>query len=156
MNLDKMFSFQKELDEYTYHDLDSKKCSLISDKILAFQVQIAKLADETQCFNYWGKGNPPRTSVLLEKYVDCLYYLLSIGLEKAYADINLSIKPMDIALTDHFLNLYVDLNDFLICSSKDHYLTLVEDFFSLSLSLDLTFDMVQEAYKNKRSIMLEG
>lgn len=69
-------------------------------KLLALQVELAECANEWRGFKKWSKDQKPRIEVLtnnpdktdknkpwlirnllLEEYVDCLHFILSIGLE---------------------------------------------------------------------------
>ena len=152
MNLQKLYALQKELDSriVSEHNLQSE--NLIQRKTLALQVEIGELANETRCFKYWSDKAPSPKDVILEEYVDCLHFILSIGLEKNFQDINIEPKLTDASLTDQFLNLYIDLNDFIICLSHDQYITLFEDFLNLGLSLGFTEEETENAYIRKNSI----
>lgn len=149
MNLQRLFALQKELDLriVSQHNLQSE--NLIQRKVLALQVEIGELANETRCFKYWSDKGPSAKDVILEEYVDCLHFILSIGLEKEFSDIDIEPKFVDTSLTEQFLNLYIDLNDFIICSSYDQYATLFECFLSLGLTLGFTGEDVENAYLDK-------
>lgn len=152
MNLEKLFALQKELDLRirSQHHLEAH--NLIQRKILALQVEIGELANETRCFKYWSEKQPSPKDVILEEYVDCLHFILSIGLEKEFPNIAIEAKLTDTSLTDQFLNLYIDLNDFLICQTVEQYITLFEDFLSLGVSLGFTDKDVENAYFDKNFI----
>jgi len=152
MNLDELFKLQMELDKkiVEQHALQNK--SLVSEKILALQVEIGELANETRCFKYWSTKKPSEKSVILEEYVDCIHFLLSIGLEYKFTDISVDAVVSDSKLTDQFINIYIDLNDFIICSSKDHYSTLFEDFLSLGSSIGFSEEDIMEHYLIKNNI----
>ncbi len=81
--------------------------------------------------------------------MDCLHFILSIGLDKNFVDINLEPKTVNSSLTEQFLNLYIDLNDFVICLSHDQYLTLFDDFISLGIALGFTDRDIENAYLEK-------
>jgi len=113
MNLTKLFEAQKALDERIVAEKGLQGQNLLSEKILALQVELGELANEWRVFKFWSKDREPRTSTecerceenavwcgdelfsddcpdcnstgfvnpLLEEYVDCLHFLLSIGLE---------------------------------------------------------------------------
>lgn len=149
MNLQRLFALQKELDLkiVSQHNLQSQ--NLIQRKILALQVEIGELANETRCFKYWSDKSPSSKEVILEEYVDCLHFILSIGLEKDFSDINVDPKLTGNSLTEQFLNLYIDLNDFIICLSYDQYITLFEDFLSLGLALGFTETDIENGYLEK-------
>lgn len=152
MNLSKLFELQKELDEHIIEQHNLKGVSLLSRKILALNVEIGELANETRCFKYWSTKKPSSKNVILEEYVDCLHFILTIGLEKDFSDVDIEIKSMDYSLTEAFQNLYIDVNDFVVCSTKDHYITLFEDFLSLGINLGFTEQDIEEAYLEKNNI----
>lgn len=154
MNLQNLFVMQEKLDHHIMeqHNLYGK--TLFSEKLLALQVEIAELANETRCFKFWSNKGPSSNEAILEEYVDCLHFILTIGLEKGYSDAVFTIpkENIDTDITDQFLNIYIDINDFIICSSKDHYETLFEDFLCLGSSLGFTEIEIENAYYRKNTI----
>jgi dimeric dUTPase (all-alpha-NTP-PPase superfamily) len=152
MNLSKLFELQKELDERIREQHNLQGVSLLSKKILALNVEIGELANETRCFKYWSDRKPSDKNVILEEFVDCLHFILTIGLEKDFSDVCIEFKSMDYSTTEAFVNLYIDVNDFLVCSTKDHYITLFEDFLSLGENLGFTEEDMEEAYLAKNII----
>jgi dimeric dUTPase (all-alpha-NTP-PPase superfamily) len=149
MNLEKLFELQKELDSRILNQHNLQEKPLLQKKVLALQVELGELANETRCFKFWSIKEPSTAEVILEEYVDCLHFLLSIGIEKGYKDIHIDVKHVEYPLTDQFLNLYIDVNDFVICSSMDQYLTLFEDFLNLGLNLGFTEEQIEAAYLKK-------
>jgi dimeric dUTPase (all-alpha-NTP-PPase superfamily) len=152
MNLQKLFQMQKELDDriLKQHNLNDK--SLLQKKLLALQVELGELANETRCFKYWSSKGPSSRNIILEEYVDCLHFILTIGLEKDFADVEVDLKRVEYPITDQFLNIFIDVNDFIICSSKDQYVTLFEDFLNLGLSLQFSLEDIEEGYIRKNRI----
>ncbi|MEW8956278.1 dUTP diphosphatase [Clostridium sp.] len=153
MNLQKLFQLQKELNDRILEEHNLNNSSLFPKKILALQVELGELANETRCFKYWSTKEPSNKEVILEEFVDCLHFILTIGLDKGFCDIDVETIAGEYSLTDQFLNLYIDLNDLVITSSKDHYVTLFEDFLSLGHTLGFTSKEIEEAYlsKNKKN-----
>lgn len=152
MNLEELFKLQLELDKKIVEQHALQNRSLVSEKILALQVEIGELANETRCFKYWSTKKPSSKEIILEEYVDCFHFLLSIGLEFKFTDIQVQGVNLDNKLTEQFLNIYIDVNDFTICSSRDHYITLFEDFLSLGESLDFTEEDILRHYHKKNDI----
>ena len=146
MDLVKLFELQENLDERTKKNIPMKKKDLLSQKTLALQVKMAELANETQCFKFWTNDAPTNKDLILKSYVDCLYFILTLGLEKGFTDIKVNIKVNEDIITSQFLNIYIDINDFIVCSSKDHYITLFEDFISLGEKLGLSINEIETAY----------
>ena len=85
--------------------------------------------------------------LILKNYIACLKQILSLGIKNGYNDINeISIVPSDECLSEQFLSLYIDVNDLIISPSRDHFLTLLEDFLSLSISLNLTEQSIENNF----------
>jgi Uncharacterized protein conserved in bacteria len=152
MNLEKLFKLQNELDcrILKQHNLENEPLS--QKKLLALQVELGELANETRCFKYWSNKKPSEKEVILEEFVDCLHFILSIGIEKDFNNVSLDLKVPDYPLTDQFLNIYIDVNDLLISPSKDHYATLFEDFLNLGTSLGFAISEIENAYLRKNLI----
>jgi dimeric dUTPase (all-alpha-NTP-PPase superfamily) len=140
MNLEKLYEFQSMLDKGMQDRLDVQGKPLLTKKILALQVKLGELANETQCFKFWISKKSSIRRKILEKYIDCIYIIFSIGIEKGFVETQFSVREVEYELTDHFLNMFIDLNDFMTCSSKDNYITLIEALLSLSLVFDFTED----------------
>lgn len=140
MNLEKLYEFQSILDKGMQDRLDVQGKPLLTRKILALQVKLGELANETQCFKFWLSKKSSIRRKVLEKYIDCIYIIFSIGIEKGFIETEFTVTEVEYELTDHFLNMFIDLNDFMVCSSKDNYITLIEALLSLSLIFGFTED----------------
>lgn len=140
MNLEKLYEFQNKLDKDMQKRLDVQGKLLLSQKLLALQVKIGELANETQCFKFWMSKKAPARRKILNKYIECIYFILSIGIEKGFTETEFAVKEVEYELTEQFLNLFIDMNDFMVCSSKDHYVTLMEDLLGLSLGFGFSQD----------------
>lgn len=154
MNLQNLFIMQEKLDKNIIetHNLHNK--CLFSEKLLALQVELAELANETRCFKFWSNKGPSSKDVILEEYVDCLHFILTIGLDKGfrYSNFNISKEDTSLDITNQFLSIYIDINDLMICTSKDQYETLLEDFLCLGVSLGFTEKDIEEGYCKKNTI----
>ncbi|MEY8763224.1 MULTISPECIES: dUTP diphosphatase [Clostridium] len=153
MNLTKLFELQENLDQRIKKNISGDKNSLISKKILALQVKMAELANETRCFNFWSNDKTINRNLILKSYINSLCFMLTLGVEKGFTDIEIKIKSSEYDMTSQFLNLYIDINDFVISSSKDHYITLFEDFISLGNKLGFSPKEIEEAYYYNNSVI---
>lgn len=151
MNLQKLFELQQALNDRIVAEHNLKGDSLLPKQLLALHVELGELANKTNCFKYWSNKVSSDKSIILEEYVDCLKFILTIGLHKKYNDIEISSTPSEYNLIDQFLNLYIDVNDLLIASSKDHYITLFEDFLSLGVTLGFSENDIEDSYLIKNS-----
>src|SRR5690625_2941081 len=108
MNLSKLFPIQKKLDDRIVKEKGLEGQDLLDEKILALQVELGELANEWRGFKFWSEDQSPniiychacngygyfdstyqeacgychatgiQESPLLEEYVDCLHFMLSI------------------------------------------------------------------------------
>ncbi|MDZ7542613.1 dUTPase, partial [Clostridium perfringens] len=117
-------------------------------KHLELHTKLSSLADETKFYKYWiDNDNPINKSVLFEKYLECFDHIFNIGIDRHYDHIKeVVIKPNDYCLSDQFLNLFIDLNDLIISPSDDHYMTLIEDFISLGITLGYSESKIKESF----------
>lgn len=167
MNLGKLFELQRELDDRIeqQHPVQPGEDRL-AKKILALQVELGELANEWRGFKFWSDDQEPRTSVfapgvadeynsnpLLEEYVDCLHFILSIGLEIGYESAWVSY-PSEGAKNHNFT-----VESFSNCINlaglmrvDDYYNQLFQYFLDLGYLLDFTWEQIEQAYLEKNKV----
>ncbi|MDV3427974.1 MAG: dUTP diphosphatase [Bacillota bacterium] len=146
MDVDNLILFQRERDKRILKTQHLEGQSLLTKKILAFQVSIGELAAETNCYNFWSESKKTDKDLILTKYIKSLRSLVSIGIEKNFSELTTEDKELDLEITEQFLNLFIDTNDLIVCSSKDNYITLLEDFLCLGRSLGLDDNIIKSNY----------
>lgn len=152
MNLQKLFQMQNTLDHRIEEEHNLKGVPLFQKKVLSLQVELGELANETRCFKFWSTKKPSSKDVILEEYVDCIHFILSLGLEKNFQDITLNAKCITAELSQQFLTVYTNIADFIICSSIDNYLNIFENFLSLGKNLGFSEEDIENAYFYKNKI----
>lgn len=152
MNLQRLFEMQNTLDKRIEIEHNLEGIPLLQKKILALQIELGELANETRCFKFWSTKKPSTKDIILEEYVDCLHFILSIGIEKSFEDITINTKHITSELSEQFLNLYINIADFIICSSIDNYLNIFENFLSLGENLGFCIEDIENAYLHKNNI----
>ncbi len=152
MQLKELFAVQKTLNERIVREHQLDPAELKNKKYLALLTEIGELANETRCFKYWSKKDPSPREKILEEYVDCLHFILTIGIDLGFEDVvpDHNLETMD--LTTHFLNLFLAVNELVSFSSMNSYEVLVEDFFALGIALGFSVEEVQAAYFSKNKI----
>jgi len=181
MNLNKLFDTQRLLDariEKEHPRVEGE--DRLAKKILALQVELGELANEQRSWKFWSKDQEPRTKVfdeeydsihmesigleqknpLLEEYVDCLHFILSIGL-----DYKIDIKSIEVQLkdfnkwetVDKQFNYIFHLAGYLpYISQKEvidkYYVNLFVDFVGLGEMLGFTWEQIETAYYSKNAI----
>lgn len=179
MNLTKLFETQRILDariEKEHPRIEGE--DRLAKKILALQVELGELANEQRSWKFWSNDQEPRgkgklikrglnifdngkwnqiyppvfENPLLEEYVDCLHFILSIGLELGWKPsvIDLYLKSDDI--NNQFTGLFYEVAHFSGHRLKDNYYKLVEVFVGLGEMLGFTWDQVEQAYYDKNAI----
>ena len=152
MNLQKLFQMQDALDKRIQAEHNLAGIPLLRKKILSLQVELGELANETRCFKFWSTKKASSDAVILEEYVDCLHFILSIGIEKNFEDIALNTKYITSELSEQFLILYVNIADFIACSSIDNYYNIFHNFLCLGKNLGFSHEAIENAYLHKNNI----
>ncbi|MFS1186843.1 dUTP diphosphatase [Bacillus amyloliquefaciens] len=171
MNLQKMFEMQKVLDDRIIKEKGLEGQDLLPNLILALQVELAECANEWRGFKHWSNDREPRTkhplevspngafrkggNPLLEEYVDCLHFILSIGNRLDYND----SETINIILSK-YLNIRGILNPKWLFSSlistvaftRQNYINLFINFFTLGKRLGFTIEQIEAAYMDKNAV----
>lgn len=152
MNIQELFDIQKQLDNKILKEHGLEEDNLLQPKTLALLVELGELANETRCFKYWSKKGPSPQEVILEEYVDCLHFILSIGLHEGYRDISLSQRDLQQEKTEIFLDIYRKTNQLQEESTKEKYIELFETFLALGSKLGFSWEEVHQAYLKKNEV----
>lgn len=190
LTLQEMYEMQKQLDSRIIREKGLEGRDLLPNTVLALQVEIAELANEWRGFKHWSNDREPRTRVkdclgcsgckssegceicgganpLLEEYVDCLHFFLSIARQ-------LSLDAEDLYMPDDELEgdtsiLFTELlhnvgminghrfPNHLIEDTerwqKEYFQTALYLFYLLGEQrLGFTFDQIAAAYVAKNAV----
>lgn len=156
MQISDLFSIQREANSKVIIDTSLSEYKIFARKHLQLQIKMSDLANETQCYKYWlnDESKLDKDSIF-KKYISCFKQILSLGLDNNYDNIEeMLIQPSEYCLSDQFLNLYIDINDLIISPSEDHFVTLVEDYLSLGVSLGLSEEMIVEGFYDHKDLQI--
>jgi dimeric dUTPase (all-alpha-NTP-PPase superfamily) len=162
MNLEKLFSMQKVLrDRIGYNEPDR-----FNKLILALLVELGECANEWRGFKFWSVNQLPHTSAvrvpcmmeedkeyynpLLEEYVDCLHFILELGIEVRAVDPWKPIYEEDV--TEQFRTLYYHISLINEYNGHDSYEYAVSYFLGLGEMLGFTWEQIEQAYMEKNKI----
>lgn len=171
MNFHELFEMQEKLDQEIIEKKGLEGQDLLSEKILAFQVEVAELCNEWRGFKFWSKDQEPRIHLihkdqhgqcapvernpLLEEYVDGLHFLLSIGLEigctTQYNYYPLD-SPLNLSLVDTFTSLMVDVEALRESERVRGYVMIFCRYLSLGEQLGFTGEVIEKAYLSKNKV----
>ena len=103
-----------------------------------------------------GTGDDDSKNPLLEEYVDCLHFILSIGLEVGADDFLESYDDWSYMAEKNVVNLFATLYQIdwgrLDDNSSDEYFEGFEYFMTLGRELGFTWEQIEEAYLTKNKI----
>lgn len=176
MNLAKLFEMQRVLDQRIINKHpELKGQDNLEWKVLALQVELGECANEWRGFKKWSNDQNPRLegsrgakdflgapiieyyNPLLEEYVDCLHFILSIGIELGFININIWHIPEENSMK-YFMKCFEDIGSlyFVYCVegkvTKEMYERLFGTFIALGESLGFTWEQIEQAYFEKNAI----
>ncbi|WP_258729594.1 dUTP diphosphatase [Bacillus atrophaeus] len=178
MNLEKMFEMQKALDDRIIKEKGLEGQDLLPNLILALQVELAECANEWRGFKHWSNDQEPRICVidkkgqtakeyyknpLLEEYVDCLHFILSIGNRIGFnndatiqqiikrskereVETNIGIGKAFSHLMSLVFGFYFSIED------EGTYVRSFERFLNLGKMLGFTPEQIEAAYMEKNAV----
>lgn len=177
MDLTKLFEMQRKLDDHIYQEHPELKDQNNLDwKILALQVELGECANEWRGFKKWSYDQEPRTEVyfgpleipevgtyknpLLEEYVDCLHFILSIGLELNTRNIVVDSDYTRDTITKTFNELFRAVAELEVRADsgddysdiREMYEILLNTFVGLGEMLGFEWRKVEQAYFEKNVI----
>jgi len=174
MNLEKLFEAQRKLDEHIEREHPRQEGEdRLAKKILALMVELGELANEHRGFKFWSNDQKPRTNAvrhkkidgkyyfdgvynpLLEEYVDCLHFILSIGLEIEVSDedIEIALEIKENQTSQNTFDQFVLVINWANSMHDDNYYhELLASFIVLGEMLGFTWEQVEEAYFQKNAI----
>jgi dimeric dUTPase (all-alpha-NTP-PPase superfamily) len=165
LRLQKFYDMQLELDQdiYTRHGIEVTE-EIIDKKIFAFKVELGECANNAPVFKYWKKDITFKTKVakapymdiddadfynpLLDEYVDCWHFLLSIGISREY---DRFVKVAEPHKVDDLFCAFKELMDNpLNCSGA--YIRVVNLLYGLGIALGFDEKDILNGYLAKNQI----
>ncbi|PSL35213.1 dimeric dUTPase (all-alpha-NTP-PPase superfamily) [Planomicrobium soli] len=149
MNLQNLFEMQKDLDSFIQETRKIDE-NVFRKKGLALLVELAELANETRCFKFWSTKGMSERSIILEEYVDSIHFLLSLGLEKGFEDLEEWPEPVaENDLTELFLGTFSAVQQFIAEPELENYKNAWSWYGGIAHAMDFSYGDVLEAYIEK-------
>lgn len=154
MNLSKLFEMQKVLDERIILEKGLEGQDLLPNKILALQVELGEMANEWRGFKHWSSDRKPRTEKLLEEYVDCLHFILSIGLSLGQQTNDLILPREDLVPAGKvdMVRAISEMITFDWRKDADEYGQFFTVFVYLGELFGFAWEQIEQAYFAKNAI----
>jgi dimeric dUTPase (all-alpha-NTP-PPase superfamily) len=154
MQLEKLFRMQRGLDQHIEEKHGLQNEDLFDRKVLALLVELGELANETRCFKFWSIKPSSEKSVVLEEYVDGIHFILSLGIECGFQNLDyiLDIEPLSASTTEQFLLIYQLVNKFRDTKSESDFKTLLQSYLQLGTLLGISYEEMEKAYFTKNEV----
>ena len=121
----------------------------INQKILAFLHDLSEISLESRCYLFWEKEEPINHQQLLEKYLEGLTMLMSIGYELRIDSIkNHTEIPEDLDIYSLFFKIHRSILNVQNQYSSDDYQDAIDDYFTLGFQLGIDIDEIIDNYQN--------
>jgi dimeric dUTPase (all-alpha-NTP-PPase superfamily) len=127
-------------------------CPLCSGEGEGYFCGHAYTGQKEQCIYCHGTGVEKIQNRLLEEYVDCLHFILSIGLD-------IGVKYMKVDKTEKQKDITSQFNTVFYCVSVFSeevlfatYYAMLHNFIALGEMLGFTWEQIEEAYLRKNAV----
>lgn len=162
MILNEMFEAQLKFDNSIIEGRKLQGKDLFKDKALAAIIELSECANEIRFFKYWSNKGPSSKEVILEEYVDCLHFVLSMGndLKQNYIierDYRPRLSYAD--FTEDFLLIHSSIINFSgAMTMKEqriaeiYYIEIVEQLLGVACKMGFTEKEIEMAYYKKNEI----
>ena len=121
----------------------------INQKILAFLHDLSEVSLESRCYLFWEKEEPINHQQLLEKYLEGLTMLMSIGYELRIDSIkNHTEIPENLDIYSLFFKIHLYILNVQNQYSSDDYQDAIDDYVTLGFQLGIDIDEIIDNYQN--------
>ncbi|MEG0381369.1 MAG: dUTP diphosphatase [Kurthia sp.] len=174
MNITKIFETQRTLDAHINENHPVQEGEdRFSKKVLALLTELSECENEWRGFKFWSNNQEPRVKTksicgclmcehhsipnnknpLLEEYVDCLHFIVSIGI-----DLNVNHEDLFVPsvtqenAVDIFISLHYEFAQIDLLRNVTHYIYSFAVFMELGICLGFSNEQIETAYYSKNKI----
>ncbi len=153
MDISKIVELQQRLDRRIYNKFDLIESSTFSKRKLALIVELSELANEVRCFKFWSLKEPSSNNIILEEFVDCFHFIVSLGLtmHADFMKVDFKDNSCDSCLTTQFTNI-ISMCSNLTIENLNLYYDLFNEINTLAFNLGFTSNEIYDAYISKNEV----
>lgn len=152
MNLTKLFEVQKPLRSRIIEKHNLQEENLMENFVLAFQVELAELANEWRGFKHWSTDRNMRRDKALEEFADCTAFLLELGLELDIPE-EWDVSNLDPEYEETIQKQFISFNKCLVADmDSNDWHEVAARLIGLGKMLGFTKKEMIEAYMKKTEI----
>jgi dimeric dUTPase (all-alpha-NTP-PPase superfamily) len=157
MKLALYYEKQLELEKFVCQNIgmewdEFSSVPMTDKRVFAFKVELAEFSNETGWFKYWKQSHVMDRANTLEEFVDCVHFIVAIGLHRNYYKF---VPELDwqLWLNQDLSYLHRKVMENPIASSGQWKRTF-EQLIAIGIKLGFTLDEIETAYllKNKKNI----
>lgn len=151
MDFNKIVELQKELDDHIHQLHNETYISTFTKRKLSLIVEVSELANEVRCFKFWSLKPPSEKSVILEEFVDCLHFTVSLGIGM---EIEFNTVEIDYIKSEDLSSLFISAIDKIIdldINDKSSYNLMLNSILSIANSLGFESSEIFDAYVEKNN-----
>lgn len=155
IDFNRLYQAQDKLDQEIIERKHLQHKDLRAMKLLALYTELGELAQEVQgLWKYWKSHTERDDEKVLDEFVDCLHFALSIGLDNHsfYDGSGGGYPVIEADVATLFDIVYLDLNRFIGSRDDDDYKMFIDDLMGLGHFLKLTDDQIYNHYFEKNEI----
>lgn len=172
MNIKKLLETQKKLDDQIRKEKGLEGQDLTANTFLALLVELGEMANEWKGFKFWSENQSPKLysnarnqnfpTLLLEEYIDCLHFFLSLALQYKYEEgVGIDKEVLDatksdivwMGITNSIIYLYSELSQFARLGRTIEFDSTWHLFLGIGVhGFGFTLEQIEEAYYKKNNI----
>jgi dimeric dUTPase (all-alpha-NTP-PPase superfamily) len=154
INTNELFGVQALLDDRIDEERGLSGNDMMQERMLALLVEIGELANETRTFKFWSSKKPSEKRVILEEFIDCMHFLLSIGNYIGYqVDLNQAQEiESGETTTDSFVRFFHSVVEFRNYKTEANYIAMWDWFMGIGRQLGFSDEDIYKSYMNKNMI----
>lgn len=142
------------LDNYI---IETKKITvnkeILKKKVIAFLVEVSEFINEYRSFKYWSNKPASERSIILEELIDCLHFIISLGININFDFSQFNNKIKESSDIDFWsLNVFKKALTFEEKFDLESYNDLLDEFLAITFILDITNDEIITTYNKKNEI----
>lgn len=158
MDLIKLYESQMKLEQIVRENIgmteeEFTSVEMIDKRIFAFKVELGELANEHGWFKYWKQSHLMDRDKTLEELVDCVHFLLAIGIYRKYARFVVELNNVDVYTALTIKDLYTGIMERPI-KSAGQWKGSLEQLVAIGIKLGYSIEQIELAYysKNRKNI----
>jgi dimeric dUTPase (all-alpha-NTP-PPase superfamily) len=159
VNIEKLFTKQRELDTYIIQNIgmsaeDFHDTLTVDKRVFALKVELAEFANETGWFKYWKRSHRLKRKETLEELADVVHFFLSVGLSRRYTFPQMMELDPFKYVGDKQELLFTELMENPIKSSGN-WKACFEMLLAIGIKLGFTLGEIETAYYAKHAENIE-